>query len=433
MKKLLSLVLAALLVLCLFAACGGEKADTEQPPKTITSVSTYKSGEGYTVLTDPLSWEKINSFPIKSSDMSIDELRQLCVDFFRYSKTAQWIPNDNWEFAHHSDGSSPDILYGGMVYGGLPYIGLASSGIYRLLDYMDEETGVVNIQDAGEYQKMFGNQCAQGAYVGWCRVINSPDYQGTPGMTKFRGFHLVGDYTYKNIEKMEKWSGDYGTDEVVKNEIEEFDLYEYYALMQHGDGIVYYTTAGHVVMIATDPVVVRDGAGLIDPDESYVTVLDQTPTWKEATNEFGQRYEYQANVDTKWTFRYMRQHNYLPITFAEWLGLDPIEETEITFAHEGDAITLEQLTNTKITCNYHIYDAYASVCDKWGSEILRLVNHSNYASNYDAQFSTTPSINHDIFGNVASLKTGGDYTVKVFVQLGTGERPTVYVGKLVVE
>ena len=94
---------------------------------------------------------------------------------------------------------------------------------------------------------------------------------------------------------------------------------------------------------------------------------------------------------------------------------------------------MEQLTSTKITCNYHIYDAYAEIYDSYGSEIVKLVNHSNYASNYDAQFSTTPSINDDIFGNVASLKTGGDYTVKVFVQLGTGERPTVWQGKLIVE
>ncbi|MBO5867524.1 MAG: hypothetical protein J6Q54_01290 [Oscillospiraceae bacterium] len=432
MKTCLSLLLSVLLIAVLFAACGEEKP-TEQPPKETTAVSAYRSGEGYTELTDPLSWEKINSFPIKSADMSIDELRQLCVDFFRYGKTAQWIPNDNYDFAHSSDGSNPDTLYGGMVYGGLPYIGLASSAIYRLLDYMDPETGVVNIKDAGEYQKMFGNQCAQGTYVGWSRVINSANYEGTPGMTRKRNFHLVGDYTYQNIEEMEKWSGNYGTDEVVRNEIEEYDLYEYYALLQHGDGIVYYTTAGHVVMIATDPVVVRDAEGKINPDESFVTVLDQTPTWRDGVNEFGQSYQYQANVDEKWTFKYMRQHNYLPITFAEWLGLDPIEETEVKFHHTGDTITMEQLTSTDITCNYHIYDAYASFCDSRGNEVLRLVNHSNYASNYDARFSTTQSINHDMFGSVASLRSGETYTVTIFVQLGTGERPTLWSGKLIAE
>ena len=432
MKRCLSLLLSVLLIAVLFAACGEEKP-TEQPPKETTAVSAYRSGEGYTDLTDPLSWEKINSFPIKSADMSIDELRQLCVDFFRYGKTAQWIPNDNYDFAHSSDGSNPDTLYGGMVYGGLPYIGLASSAIYRLLDYMDPETGVVNIKDAGEYQKMFGNQCAQGTYVGWSRVINSANYEGTPGMTRKRNFHLVGDYTYQNIEEMEKWSGNYGTDEVVRNEIEEYDLYEYYALLQHGDGIVYYTTAGHVVMIATDPVVVRDAEGKINPDESFVTVLDQTPTWRDGVNEFGQSYQYQANVDEKWTFKYMRQHNYLPITFAEWLGLDPIEETEVKFHYTGDTITMEQLTSTDITCNYHIYDAYASFCDSRGNEVLRLVNHSNYASNYDARFSTTQSINHDMFGSVASLRSGETYTVTIFVQLGTGERPTLWSGKLIAE
>ena len=429
MKKFLCLLLAALLVATMFAACG----EKEVAPKETTNVSAYKSGDGYTELTDPLSWEKINSFPIKSADMSIDELRQLCIDFFRYAKTAQWIPDDNWDFTHHDNGDSPDQLQAGVVYGGLPYIGLASSAIYRLFDYMDEETGVVNIKDAGEYQRMFGNQCAQGAYVGWSRVINSANYGGTPGMTKVRGFIPVGDYTYQNMEILTGWSGGYGTDEVIKEENDADTIYEAYALMKKGDGIVYYTTAGHVVMMATDPVVVRDSSGKIDPAQSFVTILDQTPTWKNKNNDQGQSYAYQANVDEKWTFMYMRQHNYLPFTYKEWLGEDPIDETVIAFEHQGDTITMKQLTSSDITCNYHIYDAYVEIYDKWGSQVLKIAKRGEGASTYKARFSTVPSEFIEIWGSVDSLKAGGDYTAKIYAQLGTGERPTIWEGKLIVE
>ena len=114
MKKFLCLLLVALLVASTFAACG----EKEEAPKETTSVSAFKSGKGYTELTEPLTWDAINAFPIVNSGMSIEDARKLCVDFFRFAKTAQWIPADNWDFTHHSDGSSPDTLQGGIVYGG---------------------------------------------------------------------------------------------------------------------------------------------------------------------------------------------------------------------------------------------------------------------------------------------------------------------------
>ena len=427
MKKILAFILAALMLLSL-AACG----EKEEAPKETTNVSAYKSEGEYTELTDPLNWEAVNAFPIKSADMSIDELRQLCVDFFRYCKTATWIPDDTWDFTHHDDGSGPDTLQAGVVYGGLPYVGLASSAIYRVFDYMDPETGVVNIKDAGQFQRMFGNQCANGAYQGWSRVINSSKYSGTPKMTKVNGFIPVGDYTYQNLEILTGWSDGYGTDEVCQENGAEA-LYESYAKMIHGDGFVNYTTAGHVVMLATDPVVVRDANGKIDPAQSYVTVIDQTPQWATGKTEDGVTYSYQCNVDAKWTFMKLFQGNYLPFTYKEWLGEDPIEETEIAYEFEGESATLKQLCAKDVTCNYHIYDVYLEVYDKWGSQVLRTASHNDGASTYALRPSTMASNLVDVWGNPDSLKSGGEYTAKIYAQLGTGERPTLWEGKLIVE
>ena len=429
MKKILSLLLAALLVVSLFAACGAPK---EEAPAKITSVSAYDSGDDFTELTNKLTWEAVNAFPVKSSDMSLDDARQLCIDFFRFCKTAQWIPDDNWDFTHHDNGDGPDTLNAGAVYGGLPYVGLASGAIYRVFDYMDPDTGVVNIQAAGQYQKAFGNQCANGAYQGWSRVINSSKYSGTPKMTKVNGFFPVGDYTYENMEILTGWSDGYGTDEVCKANGQEV-MYEAYAKMVKGDGFVNYTTAGHVVMLATDPVVERTAEGKIDPAKSYVTVLDQTPKWKVGTNEQGQTYEYQCNVDEKWTFMTLFNGNYLPFTYAEWLGTNPIEETEITYAIKDEATTLEKLTKTKVTCNYHIYDVYLEVYDKWGSQVLKIAARNHGSSHYETRMSLVPSEYNVVWGNPENLKAGGEYTAKVYAQLGTGERPTLWEGKLIVE
>ena len=429
MKKVFSMLLATMLVLTMalsMVACGAEE---EQTGPT-TSVSAYKSEGEHTELTDMVSWEDINAFPIKSADMSIQELRQLCVDFFRYCKTAQWIPADSWDFTHHDDGRNPDTLHAGVVYGGLPYVGLASSAIYRLMDYIDPETGVVNIAAAGKYQKMFGNQCAQGAYQGWSRVINSAKYRGTPAMTMANGFYRLGDYTYQDV--LTGWSGSYGTDE-CKTENGEEVMYESYALLKAGDGIVYYTTAGHVVMIATDAVVERDANGKIDPHNSYVTVIDQTPTWASGTNADGQKYEYQANVDAKWSFQKLFQGNYLPFTYAEWLGTDPIEETEVEFSFEGESINEKQLFAAAVISNYHIYDAYAIVRDKKGNEIVKLATHNSGASEYDVKFSKVPTETNEIWGSWDDLESGKEYNLEIVAQLGTGERPTLWEGKLVAE
>ena len=110
MKKALTLLLALLLtavVAVTFVACG-EKEDAGNGE--VTYVSKYKSDAGFMDITaDMVSWEGINSIPIKTANMDITEARKLCVDFFRYAKTALWIPDDTYEYYQ---GNSTDALRG---------------------------------------------------------------------------------------------------------------------------------------------------------------------------------------------------------------------------------------------------------------------------------------------------------------------------------
>ena len=427
MKKLLSLLLAVLLVATMFAACGGEE---EQTGPT-TYVSDYSSGDGFTEIAQKLSWEEINKFPVKSSDMSIDELRQLCVDFFRYTKTACWIPDDNFNYFHNNEHTNDLVQTAGVVYGGLPYIYQASGSIYRVLDFMDPETGVVDIKNLTVNPHLYGNQCSIGAYWGWARVINSAEYAWTEGMVQSNGFFRIGPYTYADY--LTGYSDGYGTRHILPENGQE-TLYKSYAELKHGDGIVYFTTAGHVVMIATDAHVEYDANGNIDPAKSYVTVIDQTPTWKNGTNEAGDHYEYQANVDEKWNFEKLWKGNYLPFTYGEWLGTDPIEETEVSCSIDAGAesVTLKELLKTKVTSNYGISDAYAQIFDAKGNEVYKQASRAHRAGLKAVQFNKVGA-NIFTWGDADKLTAGGNYTVKITVQLGTGERPTVWEGKLIVE
>ena len=436
MKKilytLLTLILAAVMALCLIA-CGGEETPEARGPKE--DVSVYHSGDGYETINDMITWDKINAFPVVHDGMTVEEGRKLVVDFFRYCKTSVWVLDDTYEYKIREEHTDTITLQGGSKYGGLPYIVGGTGSVYRLMDYMDPETGVVDIQRFGANPRYFGNQCSYGSYVGVCRVINSCKYGLTMYMNPMNGFVPVGDYKIR--DDVEKFTEDgYNTPVILRENGEEV-MYESYAGLKKGDVIVYYTTAGHVVVIAEDATVVRDGSGKVDPTQSYVQVLDQTATHVSMTNQAGDTFQLEANVDAKWTFQKLFLANYVPYTFKEWTGEDPIESSKTEYSHSGETITLSELYKSKVTANYGVMDLYASVYHSNGKEVYKVAARSNKTSNMELAFSkpTVASVGNgvDAWGSEEELDPSQEYTVKVYAQLTTGERPVVWEGKLVLE
>ena len=461
MKKMLVSLLAILLVAVTavtFVACSKEEESKPAVKGPKEDVSIYHA-EGFekSQLKNQVSWEGINAMPMKSSTKTIEENRQVCVDFFRYAKTATWIPSDNygiWSDATiHTDGSEPDRhMDVGVVYGGLPYISWATGSIYRLMDYIDPETGVVNMETAGDVPLAFGNQCANGAYVGFARAINSAKYGVTAGMVEDDLFLKVGDYEYGYVTK---WSTDYNTTMVIE-ENGPTKMYECYAQMKAGDGIVYWTTAGHVVMIATDPIVVRDAKGNIDPSKSTVTIIDQAVKFVPYQHEGGDLAQIAQNVDAKWTFQQLYNGKYLPFTFMEWQGTDPIEittaglkstsgtvyaegtisEEDRTFKNTATApesITMSEIYKLRATSNYYIMDLYAEFHNANGVEVYKLASRPiKDAGIKEFRFSQAGD-GFECWGSEENLIKGQEYTVKIYMQLGTGERPVLWEGKYAFE
>ena len=460
-NKLLWLVTALLALAILLVACGANsngnssKPSTTEKPKETTTVSRYESVDTYTDLPNHLSWEQINAFPVVNESMTIEEARELAVSFFRYAKTALWICDNDLEFIKNSSGSQDEMLEG-VVYGGLPYVGLGSGNVYRLLDYMDPDTGVVNIKNAVDETekydgwKVFGNQCSIGAYWGFGRVINSANYRWTQGLVANNKFVMLGDLVVRDKEgniipiqdAKRNWSSNteskpenYGTDECIKDNDPQ-KLFEAYALMHHGDGMVYYTTAGHVIMIATDPVVVRNADDTIDPDASFVTIIDQGQTWYEdGVAADGTQFTYKGGVDTKVTFTKLMKGNYVPFTFLEFTGEDPFESATAAFSLSGEEITTTQLFSSTVTSNYGISDVYAVVYDEDGNEVYKHAVRCTQANQKELKLTRTKSEKSKVptveTWGVLGFTPGHDLTVKIVVQLSTGDRPTIYEGTLV--
>lgn len=428
MKRILALSLS-LLLLFPFASCARNTTDDTvtadvstletQDSQTLEETQTLPDTFDYPEIHDKVTWEKINSFPIANSTMSIDELRSLCVDFFRFAKTFTWTPNADYHFEKNAKGDKDSVLQGEII-GGLPYVGLGSGSVYRTMDYIDEATGILDIKKAGEDRYLFGNQCSIGAYWGWGRVINSADYDWTYNMVQRRGFLKIGPYTYD--ESIYSFSSDLNTVKICKDNGEQ-TMFESYACLQPADGLVQYNTAGHVIMCSAIPVIVRNTDGTIDGKESYILKIDQGQTWKEYPQSNGDPRSVKGAVDGKVTFSKLFSDKYIPFTYAEFLGTDPVEDAQCEFMYSGSNITVTKLKQVIITSNYGISDIYVYVKSLEG-EVL-------YSTAYRA---TTAGLMRTVLGDSIISKEispyAAGYNLEVVCQLSNGERPTIYTGKL---
>ena len=143
MKKILALLLCLITLLSL-AACGNKPNDQTEPTKETTPMDTYP----YPQINTKLTRDALNALPVKSDNMTIQQMRETCVQFMRFSKTALWTPNNNMQFVKNPSNAIDEITKG-IVYAGLPYVGSGGCGnVYRMLDNINEETGVMDMKEA---------------------------------------------------------------------------------------------------------------------------------------------------------------------------------------------------------------------------------------------------------------------------------------------
>lgn len=421
MKRIIAILLC-LLTLLSFAACNNEQPAETQPKET-KPVDNYK----YPTINDQLTWDKINAFPIKNENMTIQEMRQLCADFMIFSKTAMWIPNDTIDYIKNSS-NDPDQMLKGQIYAGLPYCGQGGCGnVYRLMDFMNEENGVVDMVHFSQYPDLYGNHCSSCTYWAWGRVINSVGQAYTKDINHSHGFLRVGPYTYDDW-KYSSFSNT-ATTTMICQENGLQTMFDSYAQLHLADGLVQYIPGGgHVLMVTGEPHVVYTADGQVDGVNSYLLFSEEGQRWGEYKNDAGDVAQMKNSVNTKMSFLKLYEHSYLPFTFAEFLGTDPIDPTECKINLSGDSVTVDQLFKAKVTANFGISDVYITAKNADGSEAYRCVVRAAAAGE---QLLTLTDMGSNVFhwGDLAALK--GEYTVEISAQLSTGERPVIYTGKLV--
>ncbi len=426
MKKLCFLLLFSALLPLISCGTGlapseltTETDPTETQDKTMMT-ETKTETNNYPEVCDKLSYEKINSFPIASADMTEDELRALCVEFFAYCQSFAWTPSQDYTYTIRS--KNRDVtLKRGVVYGGLPYVTSGMGNIYRLMEHYDEETGVVDMKKAGVSAELFGNQCSFGSFWAWARVVNSATFGGTNHLVAKNGFIPIGPYTYdQSIDQF----GNPNTKEICEQNGSQI-MFQSYAKLKPADGVVCSVGRGHVMMCATVPVVVKNADGSINGEESYFTYIHQASSWSDQKQSDGSPFRAQTVPYSKKSFAETFKENYLPFTFGELLGKDPVEKSQTSFSHTKDTMSVAEMKEGMISSNYAISHAIITVSDENGN---RLWSQSVPAEKINQK---SFSLGTRLYPAELDKLAKENRTVTVTCQISTGEIATVYTGTLV--
>jgi len=444
MKRIISLILCFVMILS-FAACAQEQSGETQ---TIDENKTVEKEElkdetketeeekkevVYATVNEPLTWDRINAIPVANASMSIDELRQICIDLISLQVSFTWVPEETLTYLVDRHGVNVTIEEG-VLRGGIPYVNVASGNVYRIMRYYDPETGHLDISQLGIDKERFGTACSGSACWGWGRVVNSARLSWTGNMTPANGFIPVGPYQTVGPDVTQfghAFDGDPNpaTDcSDIANLNGSQVMYESYALMHKADGLV---NNGHVTMCSSEPVVVRKADGSIDGEESYLLWCEQglyqTGASHTRTQADGTSYQIQGNVNLKRTFASLFKDSYLPFTFAEFLGTDPVEKGEAYLVKEngervsGTGFSAGEIQTFKLESNYNISDVYTTIRDPQGNVVVDYFKASanHFVRSFDMK-SAFPA------PAIPQFVKGDGYTVEISAMISTGEKIVVY-------
>ncbi len=440
MKKTLCLFLALAMLFSL-VACGSaltplptEETQTQETaggqnqtkPSQNQQTQQTKPAGNYPTVKTPMTWDKINSLPIATNSMSLAERRQLCVDFFKLAQTFQWTPNETIDYVVSSQEKRTTYPVG-KVYAGVPYVTEVKGGsVYLAMKYYDEKTGVLDTASVGGKNIAFiiGNHCSGGAMLAWTRVVNTSDARLTYSMTAAHGCIPVGPYKYD--QSIDQWDAVNNTIEVCSKNGKQ-TIFESYAKMQPADGIVRVNQkkSGHVCMISATPVVVRDASGKIDGTQSYVLLHEQGSTPTAYTAEDGSQITIAGRVDNKFTFDAIYSGGYIPFTFAELIGTDPVEEVSVSYSISGETATVDAVIGSVIESNYNIVFAEYTVYDKDGKVLYNKFSGNSTFNKKTFEMSTI------VFKSTINQFAGqGGATIKIECFSSIGKSITVYEGAI---
>ena len=381
-------------------------------------------------ITDKSVIQKLRAIPKADKTMTTDELRKICYDYMGLQISFMYTPNVDFSYIVTSQ-KLPVTKEAGQLYAGFPYVCVGSGNLYRLAEYYNEETGVVDVSYALEDPRLFGNACTGAAAGAWSRVISSSKLGYTFELNKMNNCIPVGPYTYpEDIKEFGNNQYDNMTCLHICENNGEQVMYQSYAQAHLADGMV---NRGHVRMFASEPkVVYKEGTDEIDGEKSTVLYRDQgcytTGEWHKKLDAEGNEFVTQGGLDVEVTFKQLYDKHYIPFTFKEFLGTEPVRKAKVITDLPARQTSVEDICCATFRANYNISDIFFLVKDKDGNEVHRSVYRHYYFTDRELNMK-------EVAGAEAleKLEVKDGYTIEISCQLYNGDLLTAYTGKLLKE
>ena len=318
----------------------------------------------------------------------------------------------------------------GRVYQGLPYTH-AGAAMGSFLEYdadgAADENGVYTLTALnwkplnGDWRNTarIGNDCSSAVNQSWAQLGNSlVTNRKTDLMCPDQGYLRVGEYEANP----------------AKNEISipvcqanGLDVMcEAYSHLQKADGVVKRIEGnGHAMMVVTNNPV-RDESGKLDPEESYVTIIDQTTDAIKNdqhyfNTELGEEVYLFYRTDVVYSYQKLFDYGYLPITCKELIDPAPVEEPAVRDTETEQAVNAMFSGNLEAT--RFIDSVIVSYTDKDGKIVQQVASSGNRGNAYTFQMNTFISDYPEAFRGKLDLQSlpAGTYRYKVVCRLVTGD------------
>lgn len=365
---------------------------------------------------------------LSPEEQILADRRDIVEQHMRRNATLLWRSEE--DITYSTDGRDYKIV-AGRVYQGVPY-SYAGGTQQSFLDYASEpdDKGIYTISgldpaslNDGSRMSRIGNDCSSAVILAWGEIGTSVQGSRSGQMLPKNGFIPVGDYKI-NVE----------TDEyvntkpiVLENGYE--TMYKAYMQLQKGDCLAYVDGPNHAFM-AVSVTVEYDAEGNIDPDKSYVTVLEQTRgnflNGKKYEDEtLGETVYVIGGVDVKKSFSMLVKGGYLPFTCKELI--DPAPIAEATVSDSENVFTKDSILAGSISSNRFIDAVTIQIKDGQGNVVQQAAAYGNRFSyrSFDLQKFVTDRPG-SIRGSIdVSALVAGNYHCTLLCRLTTGEEFTV--------
>ena len=420
----------------IFSKCVFGGADNSLDGKYFTNFTGNSDDDELVVAEDGL-WR--DNACIEPLSEKVAALRARVVEEMYKIKTVEWHVKEDLVHSCTCQMSTCHGTYSTLyTYIGVPYNHKANS--YRRAMYcMNEDNTLADwfydLPSLDGFDIYLGSDCSSTVQQAWWTVSNSVNFQSTEeAMPAYgNGTIPVGDYVcdFKMTKQTRDGVNTLYTAEYLEANSEQ-TIYEAYADMHPGDAIVNRVAAGgHTRMIASEPAVVRDQAGNIEPSYSYVICHEQGGETVDDVNKvvtFGK-------IDYKYTFAQLYGTCYVPFTCEE-LITGEMEPAEATL--EGGCDGYPGMFTGTVKANYQLDFVTLTIVDSDGNTVLdhpifpTVQKRGDYGNNNFTGRAFTSTYDLSDFATVLTrtpLEHGKSYSYTVTASLSTYDDFVVHEGE----